>query len=1278
MHVQKWICDELLDYIDDSAIYNLHAVEVQHSTAHISLQEERAVNVKDVTIHGDRSRLSSSGSKFPEAEIYPGILLPKFITNIFSTLNKNCHNTVTQRFSRTLLKKIVHKVCSMEITHTSAALWILRAFNDREVYEVIPRCLTPDEVTNSILVYLQSRLSSSEVMKIHIINYMIPILLNGTDLRVELPREMSLEGLLTVVRAVMTLGFDNFSREDSDVAILKLKQRNAQLFQHAVLLGVKIWREHDERHASEFKCLISSIRPESFHELTIMHCVLKAGESEECEEASLFLEKMLSAITPGVLKLYSTSYMTPDMRVQIMNVLKGFSVVVEVFENDVLLGVPRRRAPVALGFLRPLLLDSLEEIIGYVEYHLSLPFYRQVNLLSVNEMRVCARIVGSLLSFIFVDSDLPAQRKVMNVETIYRSVSKICIGLLENIRISYETLFDENEANDYEDVDILALMSAEILSCLLNAFGKYLRALNKGGENSMTSAIDCNELMESLTSVLQQMFIFEVSPSSKFCVRAKCRLQHISSLNRTVQKLANPIHEFAEQIRFFSKFVALFSCSKWNIVRCILEISVNLGSVHFDRLLTSTLGEKLRMIEEELSICTLESMINILRSSSIIFGCLITHDSRLWETQKDLCINVLDFAWETILGFESFELRLFVTYIKFAFDPVLLRALPFEISVGLFEKIYELGLHNKPYLIQYLMYQLVPVWILHPDLSIPFFPMLLKILLYKEVELDEHSVPDVVLLTSDDPINTSASPLEEECNSLRQEILQVCQGKLVSRFFVLSFFEFLLKKRDTLNPSLLTEVEQFLKTLLEKNITKEMSKPITINSERFYEKLRLWQSLCVMAPWMSADIVADLTPLLFESLEQVYPHSIRVHVEIFGAYAMVMSRNRILHEIVDKLNNFNIPSQVLTSYFVILGHLFYTCGGFDDVDVEEILSIDEIESLVLSLSCWFTCAPGLPRCVAQLLGHVLIPKILVARSNSDPYAIMLKRIYDFIEQNIEVGKVLIRQRQFFADYRLIYRTTIRGLADLPIGNDGDRLPVHILTQITEFFKAHILVMHDETTRGMNSSINDVESDVVYDENVVLQTKRIPFSELQLAIRLDTRQRQRNYVGRRRQDVVICASLVDKPTNLAGIARTCEVFAVKSLLVPDLKICKAEAFQSIAVSSANWLNMHEVHPRDLVARLRAYKREGYTILGLEQTDSSRSLNDLEDISCTQCILVLGKEKEGIPVGVLQEIDICVEIPQFGVIRSLNVHVSAAIAIWELTKKNLRHMTLLGRG
>ena len=81
-------------------------------------------------------------------------------------------------------------------------------------------------------------------------------------------------------------------------------------------------------------------------------------------------------------------------------------------------------------------------------------------------------------------------------------------------------------------------------------------------------------------------------------------------------------------------------------------------------------------------------------------------------------------------------------------------------------------------------------------------------------------------------------------------------------------------------------------------------------------------------------------------------------------------------------------------------------------------------------------------------------------------------------------------------------------------------------------------------------------------------------------------------------------------------------------------------------------------------------EGFWIVGLEQTSSSVPLHQIEIpnfVANNKTVLLLGKEKEGIPVQYLQAVDTCVEIPQFGMIRSLNVHVSGAITIWELTRK-----------
>lgn len=46
-----------------------------------------------------------------------------------------------------------------------------------------------------------------------------------------------------------------------------------------------------------------------------------------------------------------------------------------------------------------------------------------------------------------------------------------------------------------------------------------------------------------------------------------------------------------------------------------------------------------------------------------------------------------------------------------------------------------------------------------------------------------------------------------------------------------------------------------------------------------------------------------------------------------------------------------------------------------------------------------------------------------------------------------------------------------------------------------------------------------------------------------------------------------------------------------------------------------------------------------------------------------------EKEGIPANLLSLLDLTIEIPQIGVVRSLNVHVTASILLWEYAKQNL---------
>ena len=153
----------------------------------------------------------------------------------------------------------------------------------------------------------------------------------------------------------------------------------------------------------------------------------------------------------------------------------------------------------------------------------------------------------------------------------------------------------------------------------------------------------------------------------------------------------------------------------------------------------------------------------------------------------------------------------------------------------------------------------------------------------------------------------------------------------------------------------------------------------------------------------------------------------------------------------------------------------------------------------------------------------------------------------------------------------------------------------------------------------------------------------------------------------RQELIIVASLIDKLPNLAGLARTCEVFRASKLVLADASITKNPLFASISVSAEHWVPIEQVSPVVLAPWLRKKATQGYTLVGLEQTAESTQLQEYQFPKKT--VLLLGAEKEGVPADLLQLLDATVEIPQLGVVRSLNVHVSAAIGIYEFTRQSL---------
>ena len=110
--------------------------------------------------------------------------------------------------------------------------------------------------------------------------------------------------------------------------------------------------------------------------------------------------------------------------------------------------------------------------------------------------------------------------------------------------------------------------------------------------------------------------------------------------------------------------------------------------------------------------------------------------------------------------------------------------------------------------------------------------------------------------------------------------------------------------------------------------------------------------------------------------------------------------------------------------------------------------------------------------------------------------------------------------------------------------------------------------------------------------------------------------------------------------------------------------------SVAVSSHLHFPVVQLSAAAVQAFLVDRKNEGFTVVGIEQTDRSMILGSEEAKLPQKVVLVVGSEKEGMPALILTECDLLVEIPQQGITRSLNVQTAVAIVLYEHARQHKR--------
>lgn len=162
---------------------------------------------------------------------------------------------------------------------------------------------------------------------------------------------------------------------------------------------------------------------------------------------------------------------------------------------------------------------------------------------------------------------------------------------------------------------------------------------------------------------------------------------------------------------------------------------------------------------------------------------------------------------------------------------------------------------------------------------------------------------------------------------------------------------------------------------------------------------------------------------------------------------------------------------------------------------------------------------------------------------------------------------------------------------------------------------------------------------------------------------------RQYREMEKLPLSLLADNVRSMYNVGAMLRTADAFLFTEMVMagitgvpphPEITKTALGAEESVA-----WR-----HVEDAFTEVMRMKESGWTVCVLEQTHNSIMLQDFVSDPARRYLLVVGNEVHGVDQRIVDVADVVLEIPQTGVKHSLNVSVSAGIAMWQMAAPYLR--------
>ncbi|MCD4773586.1 MAG: RNA methyltransferase, partial [Bacteroidales bacterium] len=149
-------------------------------------------------------------------------------------------------------------------------------------------------------------------------------------------------------------------------------------------------------------------------------------------------------------------------------------------------------------------------------------------------------------------------------------------------------------------------------------------------------------------------------------------------------------------------------------------------------------------------------------------------------------------------------------------------------------------------------------------------------------------------------------------------------------------------------------------------------------------------------------------------------------------------------------------------------------------------------------------------------------------------------------------------------------------------------------------------------------------------------------------------------------VTIILDNIRSLNNIGSVFRTADAFLIEEIhlcgitAIPPNKDIQKTALG--ATESVSWKYFEDTF--DSISYL---KNNSYSIIAIEQADDSIYLDKFYPEKGKKLAIIFGHEVKGIDKKIMNMVDTCIEIPQFGTKHSINISVCTGIVIWDIFSK-----------